>query len=151
VTLWRGKMLRGCIGRLASNEPLANVVAEAAMSAALQDPRFDAVRAEELSDLEIEISVLSPFERVAPADVRVGTHGLLIERGPYRGLLLPQVAMEYRWSAGRFLEETCVKAGLPREAWHHPETHISAFTADVFSERDGAEIKSGAGGMAAPH
>ncbi|HXW18563.1 MAG TPA: AmmeMemoRadiSam system protein A [Candidatus Acidoferrales bacterium] len=150
VTLWRGKALRGCIGRLISHEPLAQVVALAAISAAMHDPRFGAVRAEELCSLDIEISVLSPFEDIAAADVRVGVHGLMIVRGPFRGLLLPQVALEYRWSATRFLEETCVKAGLPRDAWRDSETQISAFTAEVFAERESAENKSGADEIAAP-
>jgi uncharacterized protein (TIGR00296 family) len=122
----------------------------AAISAAMHDPRFDAVRAEEVAALDIEISVLSPFENIAALDVRVGIHGLMIVRGPFRGLLLPQVAMEYRWSATRFLEETCVKAGLPRDAWRDSETQISAFTAEVFAEHESAENKSGADEIAAP-
>lgn len=136
VTLRRGKRLRGCIGRLESGEPLARVVALAAVSSALEDPRFDAMQPEELADLEIEISVLSAFQPIAPAEVRTGVHGLMIQRGSYRGLLLPQVASEYNWSAERFLEETCSKAGLPRAAWRDAETRIFGFTAEVFSDRD---------------
>ena len=139
VTLRRGKRLRGCIGRLESGEPLARVVALAAVSSALEDPRFEATRPEELSDLEIEISVLSVFEAIAPVDVRPGVHGLMIQRGGNRGLLLPQVAAEYKWNAERFLEETCSKAGLPRDAWRDSETRIFAFTAEVFSDRDFAQ------------
>ena len=142
VTLRRGKRLRGCIGRLASGEPLARVVALAAVSSALEDPRFEATRPEELSDLEIEISILSVFEAIAPADVRPGIHGLMIQRGSNRGLLLPQVAAEYNWNAERFLEETCSKAGLPRDAWRDSETRIFAFTAEVFSDRDFVESKT---------
>ena len=136
VTLRRGKRLRGCIGRLESGEPLARVVVLAAVSSALEDPRFDAMRPEELSDIEIEISVLSTFEPIAPEQVRTGVHGLMIQRGSNRGLLLPQVAAEYSWNAERFLEETCSKARLPRDAWRDAETRIFAFTAEVFSDRD---------------
>jgi len=155
VTLRRGKRLRGCIGRLESGEPLARVVALAAVSSALEDPRFEATRPEELSDLEIEISVLSVFEAIAPADVRPGFHGLMIQRGSNRGLLLPQVAAEYNWNAERFLEETCSKAGLPGDAWRDSETRVFAFTAEVFSDRDfvenkTAENKNGANSASAP-
>lgn len=150
VTLWSKRQLRGCIGRLASNEPLAQAVAYAARSAALEDPRFEPVRNEEVAALEIEISVLSPFEEVAAEQVIAGTHGLMIQRGLFRGLLLPQVAAEYHWSSQRLLEETCTKAGLPRDAWRDSETHIFAFTAEVFSERDFEEIKNGAETRSAP-
>jgi AmmeMemoRadiSam system protein A len=132
----------------------------AAVSSALEDPRFEATRPEELSDLEIEISILSVFEAIAPADVRPGIHGLMIQRGSNRGLLLPQVAAEYNWNAERFLEETCSKAGLPRDAWRNSETRIFAFTAEVFSDRDfvknktvenkAEENKSGANSTSAP-
>ncbi|MFZ0878288.1 MAG: AmmeMemoRadiSam system protein A [Candidatus Acidiferrales bacterium] len=136
VTLQRHKRLRGCIGRLAPSEPLAQVVADSAMSAALEDPRFEPLRPEELADVEIEISVLSKFAPIAREEVQPGTHGLVIQRGNLRGLLLPQVASEYNWSRERFLEETCVKAGLPRDAWRDGATQISGFTAEVFSEED---------------
>jgi AmmeMemoRadiSam system protein A len=150
VTLRHGKRLRGCIGRLDSNEPLARVVALAAKSAAMEDPRFEPMRAEELIGLDIEISVLSAFEEVAPAQVRAGIHGLMIERGARRGLLLPQVASEFNWSAERFLDETCAKAGLPTDAWREAGTRVWVFTAEVFSERDLPEMKSGADSYAAP-
>ncbi len=150
VTLRRGKRLRGCIGRLASGEPLASVVTLAAVSSALEDPRFEAMRPEELGDLEIEISVLSAFEQAAADQVRPGVHGLLIQRGSCRGLLLPQVAAEYKWNTERFLEETCSKAGLPRDAWREAETRIFVFTAEVFSDRDFAQNKNGAESKSAP-
>jgi len=150
VTLRRDRQLRGCIGRLASNEPLAQVVAYAARSAALEDPRFEPVRGEEVAALEIEISVLSPFEEVTAVQVIAGTHGLMVQRGLFRGLLLPQVATEYHWNAQRFLEETCTKAGLPRDAWRDRETRLFAFTAEIFSERDFAGIKNGAESRSAP-
>jgi AmmeMemoRadiSam system protein A len=106
------------------------------MSAALADPRFEALRPSELQALDIEISVISPLEPIAPEQVQVGKHGLLVSRGSDRGVLLPQVAMEYHWNAERFLEETCLKAGLEHEVWKDPATLIYAFTAEVFSEHE---------------
>ncbi len=145
VTLRRGKQLRGCIGHLeASPASLALAVAWAAKSAALEDPRFEPVRPEEVAELTIEISVLTPFEEIAPEKVVPGTHGLVIQQGNRRGLLLPQVATEHGLSRERFLEETCAKAGLPRDAWRDSATRVFAFTAEVFSEEEYAEKKSGA-------
>jgi AmmeMemoRadiSam system protein A len=134
VTLRHRGRLRGCIGQLPSNEPLVRVVAYCAKSAALEDPRFEPVAAHELSELKIELSVLSALEEIAPERIAAGKHGLLVSRGSQRGVLLPQVASEFRWTAGRFLEETCMKAGLERDAWKDPATRIQAFTAEVFCE-----------------
>ena len=138
VTLRCRGRLRGCIGQLApgQGQGLVHVVAYAARSAALEDPRFDPVGSHELVEIEIELSVLSQAEAIAPSQIEAGKHGLIVERGWQRGLLLPQVAIECRWGAQRFLEETCVKAGLERDAWQHSATRILAFTADVFSESD---------------
>ncbi len=136
VTLhWRGR-LRGCIGHLPSDEPLIRVVAECAKSAALEDPRFEPVRPDELCDTEIELSILSPLEDTLLEMIEAGKHGLLVSRGWQRGVLLPQVASQFHWDAARFLEETCVKAGLERDAWKDPGTRIQSFTAEVFSEAD---------------
>lgn len=110
-------------------------VARAAISAALQDSRFPRVEPGELDRLDIEISVLSVPEPILPEDIVIGLHGLLVVKGQKRGLLLPQVASERNWSAQIFLEETCVKAELPREAWRDASTRILAFTAEVFSEQ----------------
>ncbi len=128
--------LRGCLGKVESTAPVAEAVAQCAISVAREDPRFEPVHAEELPGLEIEISVLSRLEPIIPEQIEVGRHGLLVRRGALRGLLLPQVPLPYRWSPERFLEETCVKAGLPRDSWKDPETRIEAFTAEVFSEAD---------------
>jgi AmmeMemoRadiSam system protein A len=128
--------LRGCIGQLDGLPNLADGVARCAIAAAQDDPRFSPVRAEEIQQLEIEISVLSRPEPIAPGDIIPGHHGLLLTQGPFRGLLLPQVATQFHWSRERFLEETCVKAGLPPNAWQDPETRILAFTANVFSESE---------------
>jgi AmmeMemoRadiSam system protein A len=115
-------------------DPLGDAVARAAINAALHDSRFPAVEADEVRSLEIEISVLSPPESIAPETILPGRHGLLIVQGEHRGLLLPQVASGRRWSWQRFLEETCVKAGLPRDAWRDPATRVLGFTAEIFSD-----------------
>jgi AmmeMemoRadiSam system protein A len=134
VTLFHRGRLRGCVGQIETLEPLAEVVARCAVAAAREDPRFAPVAPPELSDLEIEISLLSPLEPIAPQAIEIGRHGLVIERGSRRGLLLPQVAAERHWQWPRFIEETCVKAGLSRDAWKDPATRAFAFTTEVFSE-----------------
>jgi AmmeMemoRadiSam system protein A len=134
VTLHRDGQLRGCVGHVEASDPLGDAVARAAINAALHDSRFPAVEADEVRSLEIEISVLSPPESIAPETILPGRHGLLIVKGEHRGLLLPQVAAGRRWSSQRFLEETCAKAGLPCEAWRDPATRVFAFTAEVFSD-----------------
>jgi AmmeMemoRadiSam system protein A len=136
VTLHQGKRLRGCIGMIEMAAPLEASVAHCAVAAAMEDPRFAPVRREEIPGLTIEISLLSPPAPIEPEAVVAGRHGLIVSRGYRRGLLLPQVAPEQSWSAERFLEETCAKAGLERDAWRDPETRVEAFTAEVFSEAD---------------
>jgi AmmeMemoRadiSam system protein A len=134
VTLHKHSKLRGCIGQLPGREPLVDVVIHCAASAALDDPRFSAVRPEEVPEIDIEISVLSQLEEVAAEKIERGKHGLVVSRGRERGVLLPQVATQFNWGAERFLEETCQKAGLDRMAWKDPQTRIETFTAEVFSE-----------------
>jgi AmmeMemoRadiSam system protein A len=134
VTLKVDRKLRGCIGRLEVAEPLSQAVADAAQLAACQDPRFKPMKPVELPHLGVEISVLSPLERIEPARIEVGRHGLMIRRGGFRGLLLPQVAVEHHWNSEEFLEETCMKAGLPADAWREPRTEILGFTAEIFSD-----------------
>jgi AmmeMemoRadiSam system protein A len=127
--------LRGCIGSIEPVAPLARAVAASAVNAAFRDPRFPPVRKEELPDLHIEISVMSPIETVADVkDIEVGRDGLIISRGHRAGLLLPQVATEYAWDRETFLRQTCVKAGLPSEAWRSPDCRIEKFSAEVFGE-----------------
>jgi AmmeMemoRadiSam system protein A len=133
VTLHQMGRLRGCIGYIESLKPLYETVAECAMAAALHDPRFDPVTPQELPGLHLEISVLSPLTEITPDKVEVGRHGLLISRGGRRGVLLPQVAVEWKWNREQFLEETCLKAGLPPDAWRHG-ARIQAFSAQVFGE-----------------
>lgn len=136
VSLHRHGRLRGCIGLIESTAPLVGTVARCAVSAALEDPRFDPLIAAELPGLEIEVSVLSPLMIARPEEVEVGQHGLRIRQGYSSGLLLPQVATKYNWSRERFLEETCRKAGLHADAWREPDTRLEIFTAQVFSETD---------------
>jgi AmmeMemoRadiSam system protein A len=127
--------LRGCIGSIHAVHPLFHAVASSALSAAFRDPRFHPVAAHELPTLEIEVSVMGPIVRVATTDdIEVGRDGLIVSRGRYAGLLLPQVATEYGWERETFLEQTCIKAGLPRNAWLHGETKIEKFAAEVFAE-----------------
>ena len=134
VTLHRRGRLRGCVGQLPGRDALAEVVAHCARAAALHDSRFDPVVLAELSEIEIELSVLSALEDVTLESIEPGKHGLVVSQGRERGVLLPQVAAEFRWQAQRFLEETCVKAGLERDAWKSAATRLQAFTAEVFSE-----------------
>jgi hypothetical protein len=133
VTLRKGNNLRGCIGVTEASKPLYITVRECAVWAALHDPRFPPVSKREVGGLNIEISVLSPLFGIAPENIEVGQHGLLISRGAIRGLLLPQVAVQWNWDRQKFLEETCGKAGLPPDAWRQG-ARIQAFTAQVFEE-----------------
>lgn len=136
VTLRRSAdtALRGCIGFVRADRPLVDVVAEVAVAAALRDDRFDAVTAEELESLELEISVLGPTFRVRPDEVVVGEMGLLVRARGRQGLLLPQVPLEHGWDRHTFLDRTCMKAGLPPSAWREPSTEIEAFRCVVFGE-----------------
>ena len=128
--------LRGCIGSIRAVEPLYKAVSSSAVSAAFRDPRFLPVRREELPALELEISVMGPIERVKTVDdIEVGRDGLIISRGRYAGLLLPQVATEYGWNRETFLDHTCLKAGLPRGSWRGEDTRIERFSAEVFGEQ----------------
>ena len=124
------------MGRVDTTNTLAETVAQCAISAALQDPRFRPLTEEEIPRLELEISVVSEPAPIRPEEVEVGTHGIVVSRAASRGLLLPQVAVERNWSATQFIEETCRKAGLEPGAWRDPETKLYAFTAEIFSECD---------------
>ena len=137
VTLYIEGDLRGCIGHLGADEPLGRVVARCAVSAATSDRRFPAVNAAELVALHIELSILGALEPLADSDeIEIGRHGLVVEKGWHRGLLLPQVAVEWRWDRTTFLDQTCHKAGLPRDAWKEGAT-IWRFEAEVFAENQG--------------
>jgi AmmeMemoRadiSam system protein A len=135
VTLTEHDELRGCIGSITPVAPLYQAVASSAISAAFRDPRFHPLQRDELPQIHIEISVMGPIERVkSEAEIEVGRDGLIVSRGHSAGLLLPQVATEYGWDRRTFLEQTCHKAGLPRNAWQDPNTTIERFSAEVFSE-----------------
>jgi AmmeMemoRadiSam system protein A len=137
VTLKRGGRLRGCIGTLECRRSLPEEVARVAACAAREDPRFDPLRASELDDLDVEVSVLGPLERIDPRDpaaFEIGRHGLVVEDGHRRGLLLPQVATEQKWQREEFLSQTCAKAGLAPDRWRHGAT-VYRFAADVFGDR----------------
>jgi AmmeMemoRadiSam system protein A len=135
VTIHRGGRLRGCIGTFVSGQPLWQEVAAMAVAAATRDPRFHPMKEKELTDFSLEISVLSPLEETNDATrVEVGKHGIYLENGFNRGVLLPQVAVEHGWDRLTFLRQTCLKAGLPPEAWSAPETRLYLFTAEVFRE-----------------
>jgi AmmeMemoRadiSam system protein A len=134
VTLHAHGDLRGCIGHLDGDDPLGRVVPSCAVAACSRDPRFPAVLEAELPAIEIELSLLGPFETVSgTVDVEIGRHGLVVELGWCRGLLLPQVAVEWRWDADTFFAHTCRKAGLPRDAWKNG-AKVWKFEAEVFSE-----------------
>jgi AmmeMemoRadiSam system protein A len=136
VTLHLQGRLRGCIGYVLSAQPVADVVEEVAVKAALQDPRFPPVTRGEVSQLQIEISLLTPMVQVrSPEEIEVGRDGLMLELGGRRGLLLPQVATEHGWEREEFLENTAWKAGLPRDAWKDPKAHIFRFAAEIIEER----------------
>ena len=135
VSLYCAGTLRGCVGQVENAGPLADVVARSAINAALNDSRFSPVRIEEIPELKIEISVLGALEPIRPEAIVPGRHGLLVACGAWRGLLLPQVASERNWSGQRLLEETCIKAGLARDAWRETQTEIFAFTAEIYSEK----------------
>ncbi len=137
VTLKKRGQLRGCIGHITGSRKLPQSVARLARSAAYDDPRFPALEAAELADVDIEVTVLTPLERIeGPREIVVGQHGLVVEKGYQRGLLLPQVATENGWDRDEFLEKTCWKAGLPPDAWK--DSRIFRFEAIFFGEREEA-------------
>jgi AmmeMemoRadiSam system protein A len=133
VSLHKNGQLRGCIGYVHGVKPLAETINDMAIAAAFQDPRFPPLKENELSDIDIEISVLTPMKQISDIDqIEVGKHGLMMIKGPYSGLLLPQVATQYNWDRETFLSETCQKAGLSANAWKDEDIEIYIFSADIF-------------------
>ncbi len=134
------RALRGCIGFPRPLYPLVEATVKAAIYAAVDDPRFPPMKPEELDDVVFEVSVLTPPELIEgppherPKKVKVGRDGLIVEKGFYSGLLLPQVPVEWGWDEEDFLMETCWKAGLPPDCWLDPNTKVYRFTAEVFAE-----------------
>ena len=135
VTITQNGHLRGCIGNFQSQQPLFQEVATMAVAAASQDPRFQPMSPDELNDFSLEITVLSPLEKINDTNlIEVGTHGIYIVKGFNRGVLLPQVATEYGWNREIFLQQTCIKAGLPENAWQHPDAEIYIFSGEIIHE-----------------
>jgi AmmeMemoRadiSam system protein A len=136
VTIKHRGQLRGCLGTLQCAGGLLFEVARCAADAASEDPRFPPLSPEELPDVSLEVSVLGPLEPIDPFDdaaIAIGRHGLVVEQGRHRGLLLPQVATEWGWTVEQFLRQTCVKAGLPPDAWQQG-ARVYRFDAEVFGE-----------------
>jgi uncharacterized protein len=134
VTLHLRGRLQGCIGVVEPDEPLGEAIVRCAASAALEDPRFAPMREDQLDDLTIEISLLSRPAPISAEAIEIGRHGLLVVLHAQRGLLLPQVAFEHHLTREQFLEETCRKAGLRREAWRNPEARLFGFTCEILSD-----------------
>lgn len=137
VTLRENGELRGCIGEFEPAIPLWQVVREMAVEAAVGDPRFLPLTSEELGRIKIEISVLSPRQKIADwREIKLGEHGVIAQRGPRSGVFLPQVAAETGWNLETFLGQLCYqKAGLPRDSWKEKDTELFVFTAQVFKEK----------------
>ena len=141
VTLTEEGELRGCIGYPYPVLPLGEALHDAAVSAAVRDPRFMPVRENELAAIEFEVTILTPPELLTcsaaerPKNIEVGRHGLIIKDRGMSGLLLPQVATEYGWDAEEFLMHTCIKAGTDRDAWKRDDTALYTFEGQIFSER----------------
>lgn len=135
VTIKQNSQLRGCIGNFQSELPLFKEVAQMAQASAAKDPRFYPLKEEDLENFSLEISVLSPLQKIDEIEeIEVGKHGVYIEKSFYRGVLLPQVATEHNWDRMTFLKQTCIKAGLPTDAWEAEDADIYVFSAQVFGE-----------------
>ncbi len=140
VTLHEDGELRGCIGYPEPVMELGRAIVDSAINAGVNDPRFPRVMPNEIPKIEVEVTVLSPprpYEvrnRDLPGAVRIGEHGLIIRRGMWSGLLLPQVATEWEFDPTEFLCQTCLKAGLPPDSWIDEETEVLFFEGQVFSE-----------------
>ena len=138
VTLNERGQLRGCIGNIVGRGPLYMTVRDMAIAAATEDPRFAPVTLDELGAIEIEISVLSPIEKIdSPDKIQLGKHGVIVKKGFSSGVFLPQVATETGWSKEEFLSNLCAhKAGLAPDAWKDKSTELYIFSAEVFSEKE---------------
>jgi AmmeMemoRadiSam system protein A len=135
TTLMLGGVLRGCVGNAAPVEPLAQAVVSTAIGAAFRDPRFQPLALEELPQLHISLNILSPLFPIQPEQVELGKHGLLVSQGDRRALLLPEVPLHMGWDREKFLEQTCLKAGLAPDAWRKGAT-LEAFTTEAFAEKE---------------
>ena len=143
ISRYPSRELRGCIGYPEPIFPLKEALVKSAIAAATEDPRFPPMRREELDHVIFEVSLLTPPEEIKVKkrkhllkEVEIGKHGLIAERGFYRGLLLPQVPVEWGWDVREFLEQTCWKAGLPMDCWLDEYTKFYRFTAEIFEEEE---------------
>ncbi len=137
------RKLRGCIGIPEPIYTLRQAIVNAAVDSVLSDPRFEPVEEGEIAGLVFELSILSPPEEIAvksrwelPLSVEIGRHGLIVERGRFRGLLLPQVAVDEKWDSEEFLRMTCWKAGMPEDSWGDPRVRVLRFVGEVFGEEE---------------
>ena len=138
VSLHEERRLRGCIGRIVGGSPVVETIRGIALAAAFEDPRFEPLRAAELPRVDIEITLLSPMERVSSVEgIEIGRHGLYIVKGWHSGLLLPQVPVEFGWDRETFLEQLCYKAGLHAGAWKASDAELFSFEGIVFGEKEG--------------
>jgi AmmeMemoRadiSam system protein A len=137
VTIHKNGNLRGCIGNIIGHSPLWETVRKMAAEASQNDPRFSPVTEDEFEKIDIEISVISPFEKIDDIEkINIGEHGIFVKHGYYQGLLLPQVATEYGWDRKEFIEHTCMKAGLHRDCYRNSKCEIFIFSATVFGEKN---------------
>jgi AmmeMemoRadiSam system protein A len=138
TTIYLQGGLRGCVGYVLPVFSLYRTVAETARAAAFEDTRFSPVTLAEAPALEVSLSILSPLKAIKPEEIEIGVHGLVVAQGGRRGLLLPQVPVEHHWDRITFIEQTCHKAGLPRDAWQNGAT-LEVFSAEVFGDRERGE------------
>ncbi len=137
VTLTINKKLRGCIGYIIGVKPLYEAVFDNARAAAFKDPRFYPLNQEEFKNVSIEITVLSPLKKIEHIqEINVGKHGILMKNNGFQGVLLPQVAIEYKWDRQTFLENTCIKASMSPDCWKDQKTEIYIFSGEVFDENN---------------
>ncbi len=142
VTLRKNKNLRGCIGFPYPYKRLDEAIIDSAIAAATEDPRFPPVRLKEMDEIIVEVTVLTPPEKIEaklerlPEHIEIGRHGLIVKRGAFSGLLLPQVAIEYNFDAEEFLSQTCMKAGLPPDCWLMEGTDVYKYEGQIFEEKE---------------
>ncbi|MFH1878583.1 MAG: AmmeMemoRadiSam system protein A, partial [Candidatus Omnitrophota bacterium] len=138
VTLHKNGSLRGCIGNMTGTQPLYLTISDMAIAAAVEDPRFRALTLNELDNVDIEISVLSPMRKISsPDEIDIGKHGVMVKRSWQSGVYLPQVAEETGWSKEQFMDSLCAhKADIPADSWRKGECDIYIFTAEVFGEKE---------------
>ena len=136
VTIHKNGKLRGCIGYTVSQAPLEETLKDAALSAAFSDPRFPPLSLDELPQIDIEISLLTPPEKImSPDELELGKHGAILKSGVNSGLFLPQVATEQRWDLTQFMNHLCIKAGLPSSHWQSEKYELFRFSAEILSEK----------------